>query len=254
MTQMTRRSKKNDFKRALTLASSGAVLALLIYFAVGRRVSWSHNETSVLDVKQEDPSGASSEILSGSISDIPYYHCAGSEKHLVLLHGAAFSKEDWLSSGILSGFCANDKLSVSALDLPVSAGHAQLKSLLVAMEEYALVQRPVVLVTPSASGKTITDWLKNGDLTEIPKYVSKWIPVAAVSVASASDSQLSSLRGSLPTFAIYGSRDSMGKSVSDKLVNLSDAKSLEIDGGHPAYLDSPQAFIAAVLEDLGLDS
>jgi hypothetical protein len=252
---MTRRSKHSkDVNLALTVVLSGVVVALVILFSVGRDNSTSRVDPDGIDVKVEDILVKSSEIISGSISGIPYYHCAGSEKDLVLLHGAAFSKENWNSSGILSGFCINAKLSVSALDLPVSAGHEQLKSLLLTMEDSGLIKRPVVLVTPSASGKTITDWMLTGDVAEIPKYVSKWIPVAAGSVARASDVQVSSLRGNLPTLAIYGSRDTAGKLVSEKLVDLAGANILEIDGGHPAYLDSPLEFVEGILLYLGLDS
>jgi pimeloyl-ACP methyl ester carboxylesterase len=247
MTQMTRRPKNSDVKGALSLALSGVCLVLVLYFSVWRETSSKRSQTVEFDKRKEDVSSESSEIVSGTASGIAYYHCGGSEEHLVLLHGAAFSKEEWNSSGILSSLCTDTRLSVTALDLPVSAGHTQLKSLLIAMEESALMKRPVALVTPSASGKTITEWLENGDVSEIPLYVSKWIPVAAGSVAKASDSQLSSLKGNLPTFAIYGSRDAMGKRVSERLATLSGANVLEIDGGHPAYLDSPKAFVAAVL-------
>ena len=254
MTQMTRRPKNGDVKGALRLALIGVFLALVLYFSVGREASSKLSQTEEFDMTKEVVSTVSSTIESGIVSGIAYYHRGGSEEHLVLLHGAAFSKEEWNSSGILSLLCAEDRLSVSALDLPVSAGHAQLKSLLIAMEDSALIQRPVALVTPSASGKTITDWLEKGDVNEIPLYVSKWIPVAAGSVAKASDSQLSTLKETLPIFAIYGSRDAMGQQVSERLATLSGATVLEIDGGHPAYLDSPKAFVTAVLTDLGLDT
>ena len=250
---MTRRPKNGDVKGALSLALIGVFLALVLYFSVGREASSKLSQTEEFAMTKEVVSTVSSTIESGIVSGIAYYHCGGSEEHLVLLHGAAFSKEEWNSSGILSLLCVGDRLSVSALDLPVSAGHAQLKSLLIAMEDSALIQRPVALVTPSASGKTITDWLEKGDVNEIPLYVSKWIPVAAGSVAKASESQLSTLKATLPIFAIYGSRDAMGQHVSERLATLSGATVLEIDGGHPAYLDSPKAFVAAVLTDLGLD-
>lgn len=66
------------------------------------------------------------------LKTIAYYRCGKHENEeipdhkqmdLVLLHGSAFTKEDWKSSGILGQFCQfnKDGLSITALDLPVSA-------------------------------------------------------------------------------------------------------------------------------------
>lgn len=253
-----RRSKKRYVKWAVSLTLTGVVLALVVYFSVSREASSSPKQAAQVGIKEENSTsgGETAEkiVVSGIVGGVEYYHCSSSPAHLVLLHGAAFSKEDWKTSGILDKFCAESGISVSAMDLPVSAGHTQLKSLLVAMEEANLLQRPVVLVTPSASGRTIIDWIMNGDVSEIQQSVSKWIPVAAGSISSASDAQVSSLNGILPTFAIYGNRDTGGRRVSERLVSLAGAKILEIEGGHPAYLDSPDDFVTAVLQDLGFDT
>jgi pimeloyl-ACP methyl ester carboxylesterase len=196
----------------------------------------------------------SSDIVSGTVTGIDYYHCAGKKKHLVLLHGAKFTKENWKTIGILGKFCQYSELSVSAMDLPVSAGHEDLQALLTSMEEAGLLTTPVVVVTPSASGKTITDWIKNGDVTTLKSFVSLWIPVAAGSVASVSEEQLIGLGNALPIFAIYGNRDVMGQQTTERLANLAGAETLEIEGGHPCYLDSPDDFVSAILQKLNVES
>eukprot|EP00934_Nitzschia_sp_Nitz4_P002771 Nitzschia sp. Nitz4//scaffold249_size28687//5883//6491//NITZ4_008115-RA/size28687-processed-gene-0.37-mRNA-1//-1//CDS//3329544011//2761//frame0 len=194
----------------------------------------------------------SATIVSGVVNGIPYDHCPGSTKHLVLLHGARFTKKDWKTSGIMDQFCKYHQLSATAMDLPVSAGHQELKKLLESMQAQNLVQLPVALVTPSASGKTMSDWMMHGDVNELSNYVDMWIPVAPGSVTQASDNQVQSLTGNLSIFAIYGNQDNMGKVVSTRLGSLADAKVLELKGGHPCYLDSPDEFTEAVVEALGV--
>jgi len=252
MTRMMRRSGGNKtIQRVLAVASSGFVLILVMIYWSSLQSSGRVGQTEeVSDLEQETRVPL---FRVGSINDIPYYHCTGSEKNLILLHGAAFSKEDWNTSGILTRLCEEDRLSVSALDLPVSAGHSQLKSILTKLEDSNIIQRPVILVTPSASGKVISDWVMTGDIEKIPEYISKWIPVATGSVKSWNENQLSSLKGKVPILAIYGNRDMMGKDVSERLATFSGASILEITGGHPAYLDSPEAFVEAILRDENFD-
>ena len=230
---------------------AGFLLALIMYSANGNRVS--KNKDTVMEMGTKQISG-SSDIVSGTVNDIEYYHCAGNTKHLVLLHGAKFTREDWKSSGILGKLCQHSELSVSAMDLPVSAGHEELQLLLKSMQDAELLTTPVVVVTPSASGKTITDWITNGDLSTLKSLVSLWIPVAAGSVSSVSDEQLKGLGNRLPIYAIYGSRDAMGKQTSNRLASLASAETLEIEGGHPCYLDSPDDFVSAVLQKMNIES
>jgi len=202
--------------------------------------------------------GGSVEIQTGDkVQEVAYYHCGSSEAsavHLVLLHGASFSKENWKRSGILESLCENhsDLLSVTAMDLSVRSSHEDLKATFHAMKEEPLnINFPVALVTPSASGKAIVDWMKNGNIQELPEFVHEWIPVACHSVASATDPQLSELAAleNFGVFAIYGNKDSSGKKISQKLGTFG-AKVLELEGGHSVYLDSPTEFYKAVVEDL----
>jgi pimeloyl-ACP methyl ester carboxylesterase len=251
---VSRPDKRNQAStKALVLIVVGVLLATYLYMASMTTKS-TPNEFEAVAAKFAD----SSSIQTGAVNDIPYYHCSGAGsdvKHLVLLHGAKFTKEDWKTSGLLDGFCRIPNLSVSAMDLPVSAGYQELVDLLHAMQLKQLVSLPVALITPSASGKTITDWMKNGDVSKLPTYVYRWIPVATGSVSSASAQEVSSLKDStsiFSIFAIYGNQDSMGKKVTETLRDLAGAKTLELKGGHPCYLDSPDAFLSAVSEDLGV--
>lgn len=211
-------------------------------------------------------SSGDGEIVTGRVDDIAYYHCVATTvnedptRHLVLLHGAKFTKEDWKTSGILQSFCSIPNLSVSAMDLPVTATHNELIDLLNSLSTNGLVTLPIGgLVTPSASGKCITDWITNGDLSQLPSYVEKWIPVAAGSVAAVPDNELKSLASvvtdesnAFGILAIYGNRDASGKRTTEILKNSAGAVALELEGGHPCYLDSPDDFVAAVASAMGL--
>lgn len=254
MTMVSRPDKRNQAStKTLVVTVVGILLAMYLYMTNTTTKS-TPNEFEAVESKTID----SSSIRSGTVNGIPYYHCSGAGsdvKHLVLLHGAKFTKEDWKTSGIMDGFCRIPNLSVSTMDLPVSAGYQELIDLLNGMQLKQLVSLPVALITPSASGKTITDWMKNGDISKLPTYVYRWIPVAAGSVSSASAEEVSSLKDStsiFSIFAIYGNQDRMGKKVTETLRELANAKTLELEGGHPCYLDSPDAFLSAVSEDLGV--
>ena len=78
------------------------------------------------------------------------------------------------------------------MDLSAGAGSTALRSVLDALSNSpdVDVSKPVVLVTPSASGYTIVDWLLQGDTAEIPSYVHVWVPVATGSLQQATDAQI----------------------------------------------------------------
>jgi pimeloyl-ACP methyl ester carboxylesterase len=212
---------------------------------------------STNNVNEHDPM----KIISSTISSIPYYHCGPhpdeSTTELVLLHGAAFTKEDWKTSGILEKLCDlnNDEeggdLTITALDLPVSATGEELTNVYDALvNEGVLSGRPVVVVTPSASGKSVVT-LAN-DKEKFQKVVKGWIPVAPPSVGQAADETLGIFNElSIPILAIYGNQDDMGKKVTEKLVRLvENVKKVELEGRHPVYLDSPEEFVMEVLQFL----
>lgn len=78
--------------------------------------------------------------------------------------------------------------------------------------------------------------------------------MATVRLSKAMDEQVKSLTtvDGLSILAIYGNRDKAGKVVSERLKSLAKAKLVELEGGHPCYLDSPDAFVQTVLEFLGM--
>jgi hypothetical protein len=174
--------------------------------------------------------------------------------HLVLLHGASFTKENWKTHGILDQFCAIPQLSVTPLDLSAYAGNEDLRNILDSLvaSNDVQVSKPVVLVTPSASGYTIVDWIMNGDVGLIPEYIETWVPIASGSLTQATDEQVKSL-GDLSILAINGDGDSGGVTVSQRLADLVGATVVELVGGHAVYLEQQDEFVDAILLFLGIN-
>jgi hypothetical protein len=198
------------------------------------------------------------EIIDGTTSNgIAYLRCTSSstasadkKKQIVLLHGSSFSKETWLSDDMLTKFCAGAE-TVIALDFPVSTNYEGLMDVLDDLKnEERIINEPVTLVTPSASGYSIVTWMTNGDVTQLSNYVSEWVPVATGSLVSASDEQVIALRD-LPGFrilAINGNDDSAGGKYSARLADLANATAVELTGRHAVYLQSPDDFVNTILQ------
>ena len=112
----------------------------------------------------------------------------------------------------------------------------------------------VTLVTPSASGWTIVDWLLRGHADSIPDYMTTWVPVAVGRLSSTyiTSEQIQAMAGLINVLAIYGDRDTAGGRLSDKLGILIGASVVELPGGHPVYLESPDDFVANILEFIGI--
>jgi len=213
----------------------------------------------------------------GGAKLLSYYHCGptlhdtnanqeDAPTEVVLLHGAAFTKTDWKTSGILDTFCEinNDEdggnLLLLALDLPVSADGVELGIAFDSLRNQLLSGSPVIFISPSASGKGIVDLAeimvgdkasspsKKKDLTRI---VKAWIPVASGSVLKASEEALKVFETyEIPILSIHGDKDEMGKKVTEMLGSTANAKTVELSGGHPVYLDSPDEFVSEVLQFL----
>ena len=196
-----------------------------------------------------------------------YYHCGPLPtksnpqlSELVLLHGAAFTKEDWKSSGILDMLCDINNnedggdLSITAWDLPVSADGYELIGAYNAMVNgKKLSGHPVTFVTPSASGKALTTLgtivHEHDAHQELKLLVKGWIPVASGSVLKVNDEALLKyVHAHIPILAIHGDQDVMGKKVTERLVQLTKAKGVELEGHHPVYLDSPDDFVMEVIK------
>ena len=220
-------------------------------------------------------------IAAGSVAygeggdDLAYYRCGPlpsaddpAPTELVLLHGAAFTKEDWRSSGILARLCAIDNeedegnLSVTALDLPVKADGRALGSAFDALTARKVLSgRAAAFVSPSASRKALVGL---GEMTEgggggsggggeddLARVVRAWIPVAAGAVLGASDAALRRYEAAdIPILAIHGDQDGRGKEATKRLTELVGAEGVELKGRHPVYLDSPEEFVAEVLRFL----
>mmetsp|Transcript_25377 Transcript_25377/g.31273 ORF Transcript_25377/g.31273 Transcript_25377/m.31273 type:complete len:335 (+) Transcript_25377:77-1081(+) len=218
-------------------------------------------------------------------TELSYYKCGSTittttndpkskNIEIVLLHGAAFTKENWVESGILNDLCIrgnkdnnnnnNNKnqkaMSIAALDLSVNADGLGFKDAFDALvEENVLSGKPVVVISPSASGKSIvslgsyyaqTNNDKNKNL--IQNLVKVWVPVASPAVLKErNDSSFDAFKSlNIPILAINGDGDAMGGKVTKRLVDVANAESLEIHGGHPCYLDSPIDFVDGVLSFL----
>ena len=218
------------------------------------------HKSAIINDGEHDPMRIISASVSYLTSSLEYYHCGPhpdeSTTELVLLHGAAFTKEDWKKCGVLEKMCDlnNDEeggdITLTALDLPVSATGEELVAVYDALVEKGVLSgRPVVVLTPSASGKAVVTLA--ADETKLVHVLKGWIPVAPPAVKQASDTTFASFNKlSLPVLAIYGDKDQMGKNVSDKLVTLANAKSVELEGAHPVYLDSPDEFVQEILQFL----
>lgn len=263
--------RKRSFRCFLTVSFVITAILLLTLPYMFSQFETSHLQLSSKQNKDEPTNNNSNVNIDTSIQTgevhlvrgvIEYYHLPASKPteenhHLVLLHGAAYTKENWKTSGIFERFSkAFPSIAITALDLPVSADHNDLKQALGKLRDEDLIEQlPIsALVTPSASGKTITTWIADTEdsIDELEIYLSLWIPVASFDVASLTSTNLQALRQQqdVNVLAIYGDRDIRGKKVMQKLREHAGAKLLELHGGHPVYLDSPDAFVQAVGEEI----
>ena len=243
------------------------------------------------DYERDEEGGDLMTITQGSITyktttttntnqqqQLDYYHCGphptplqphqhpastSSTSELILLHGAAFTKENWKTSGILDKLCDINNnedggdLSISAWDLPVSATGGELRDAFEGMVDKGVLSGgAVTFVTPSASGKALTTLSesvvgkeKDEQHSELKVMVKGWISVASGAVLKTSDEALLTyVHDGVPVLAIHGDQDVMGKKVTERLVELTKAKGVELEGRHPVYLDSPDEFVMEVIK------
>ncbi len=149
---------------------------------------------------------------------------------------------------MIHSFCDGSK-TVIALDFPVSTDYSGLIRVLDDLTTDGLVSTPVTVVTPSASGYSVVSWIINGDVSQIPNYISEWVPVASSSLVYASDDQITALKGlsGLRILAINGNDDSAGGKYSARLEDLAGATAVELTGRHAVYLQSPDDFVQTIL-------
>ena len=198
---------------------------------------------------------------------LSYYECgenisSPSSKHyddyeIILLHGAAYTKENWKESNIMENLCLKgnkkkrSRMHVIALDLSVkSDGHGFESAFNALVQNGDLSGNPAVIVTPSASGNSIVSMVAEdqGIESKLKKYIKAWVPIASFAVLPVNNDSMQIFHElDIPILAIHGDEDIRGKEVTAKLVNEAKAIGVEIDGGHSCYLDSPTLFETTVL-------
>lgn len=167
---------------------------------------------------------------------------------VLLLHGAAFSSRTWEDLGTIEQL-AGAGYRVVAIDLP---GFGESKGAKVDRTGFlsgfvpALgIGRPVI-VSPSMSGGFSFPLI-----LAHPELVSGFVPVApAATVRYAKRIQ----RSPVPVLIVWGERDQVFPPAQAELLagSFENAKTLILPGArHPAYLDEPEKFHAALLAFLG---
>jgi hypothetical protein len=230
---------------------------------------WSISTTRFLKTarilqEQQQQQNNSVDIQEGLVwGSEAYYHCPATinstnnnkqVQDIVLWHGSSFTKEEWKTKGILQQLCIVEHFSVTALDLFVLSDHEVLVGLLNALQnEQQILTLPVAaIVTPSASGYGIVDWI-NQDTQGFVDSVQLWVPVACGSVTSLNASKMNLLKNApyeFPVLAIYGNEDTSGKRLSELLGDEMGAEVVELQGGHPVYLQDPDAFVETLSKKL----
>jgi hypothetical protein len=241
-------------------------------------------------------------VVDGAVNitglSVPYYYCqsptgASNARRfdIVLLHGASLTREHWKKRGIMQALCANSPvktdpnnisnddllpglITVTALDLSISATYTQLRDVLDTLGQQGLVQLPITsLVSPSASGFTVMDWITAAYATQesatvtpgaatfdgMDSHFSSWIPIASPAVLNqGTEAPLQALRlwnirnqvlrrSPLKVLAVHGGDDNLGIDVSKKLYQTVNAQVVEIpEAGHQAYMAQPNVFVQTV--------
>ncbi|XP_018015864.1 protein ABHD14B [Hyalella azteca] len=179
---------------------------------------------------------------------------ADKSKFVLLLHGAAFSSQNWRDIGTLSLLAAMGYTAV-AIDIPgygKSTGTAvpsasfvpsvvqQLQQ--VSQLQHCTLVRPI-LISPSMSGQYSVPLLvtEAQDPSGDP-YLGAYIPVAPVATEQLTTSLASAVR--TRTLILRGETDkSLGLKSVENLKHIPDSLVVVIpDAGHPAYINQPQIF------------
>jgi hypothetical protein len=224
-----------------------------------------HGDTTNLLSVSEASSARSlvpNEIVKGEWNGEAYYHCPANINNasttnkkvqdIILWHGAAYTKEEWKTSGILQTLCNVDHFSVTALDLSHRSNHQALVELLHGLQnDQKLLSLPLAaIVTPSASGFGVVDWI-NQDIVDFVQSIHLWVPVACPAVTNLDANKMEQLKNdNFPILAIHGDQDAPGKQRSSLLHDKIGADVVQLKGHHPCYLDSPDAFVETLMKRL----
>jgi len=201
-------------------------------------------------------------------TEMSYYHCGPRHTpdtidqriEILLLHGAAFTKKNWLKSGLLQRLCTErgNEVSVTAVDLDHRSDGEGLYDLFIGLTVDKVISgNSLTIITPSASGKSVVSLAESvSTSTHLAKehlndMLHVWIPVASGSVLDATEDAINVFQKlNIPVLAFNGDDDEKGKQVTKRLVELANAEEAEIKGGHPCYFDSPDDFIIILFEFL----
>lgn len=167
---------------------------------------------------------------------------------VLLLHGAAFSSRTWEELGTIERL-AGAGYRVVAIDLPgfgeSKSAKADPSAFLSGFVGALGIGRPVV-VSPSMSGGFSFPLI-----LERPELVSGFVPVApAATLLYAKRLR----RSPVPALIVWGERDQVFPVAQAELLagSFENAQTLILAGArHPAYLDEPEKFHAALLTFLG---
>ncbi|KAL3870485.1 hypothetical protein ACJMK2_038540 [Sinanodonta woodiana] len=163
---------------------------------------------------------------------------------LLLLHGQAFTSQDWSKIKTLELLSAWNYRPV-AVDLPGygNSNKVTVKDNAIFLEELiqVLKLKAPVIVSPSMSGGFSLPYLFK-DPSNVLTRCKAYIPIAPVSTEKYEKKQYEQLK--IPTAIIYGENDRMLGTVSkDNLMNLPGSKVFMIEGaGHAAYLNKTDKF------------
>jgi len=166
---------------------------------------------------------------------------------VLLLHGGKFKASTWKKLGTLD-VLAGAGYRALALDLPGSGQSRRWqpnpKVFLAGVIRALEIDRPVV-ISPSRSGNVSFPLI-----LDHPEMVSGWVPIAPVGV----DKYAPKLKQSpVPALIIWGESDQLFKPAMAKTLAAS-FKQAEVvilpNAKHPAYLDQPELFHAALLKFL----
>lgn len=166
---------------------------------------------------------------------------------VLLLHGAKFDASTWQQLGTL-GVLADAGYRALAIDLPGSGTSPgwklNPKTFLAELIGALEIGRPVV-ISPSRSGNVSFPLI-----LDHPERVSGWVPIAPVGVKEYAGKLKES---PVPALIVWGERDQLFPPALAKTLAAS-FKTAEIvilpDAKHPAYLDQPKSFHAALLKFL----
>jgi hypothetical protein len=264
--------KHNKFLNSIMKISAVAVILLCVRMSTStsKDLSSRNNDQDTMSTNQDTVSLKLKNGEGENKNILEYIHCGPlfrsntmnteTDLEILMLHGAAFKKEDWVTSGILNNLCfkGGKHISITAIDLSVRVNEEGLEDAFQALVHAGVLSGlPVVMITPSASGKSVVSlayaaFESENSMHNLQNLLKIWIPVASPAVLSVQENEIFSVfsKAGIDILAIHGDQDEMGKKVTKTLEKYAGAKGVQLNGRHPCYLDSPTKFVQTVYEYL----